>query len=89
MRSYISAQSLHLMTSTENGGFGNTDYGFGWTVSASGYGHGGAYKNLIDIDTTAGRALIFMVQQNGPWGTADGEQIPATLKKLANKAVAH
>jgi hexosaminidase len=86
---YISAQSLHLMTSTENGGFGNTDYGFGWTVSASGYGHGGAYKNLIDIDTTAGRALIFMVQQNGPWGTADGEQIPATLKKLANKAVAH
>jgi hexosaminidase len=86
---YISAQSLHLMTSMENGGFGNTDYGFGWSVSPSGYGHGGAYKNSIDIDPAAGRALIFMVQQSGPWGTAAGDRIPSTLKKLANEAVGH
>ena len=85
---YISERALHLMTSTQNGSLGGTDYGFGWTVSGSTFGHGGAYKNSIDIDPAAGRILVFMVQQNGPWGTPDGDAILPTLKRLANQAVA-
>lgn len=84
---YISERSLHQMTSTENGALGNTNYGFGWGVSKDGFGHGGAYKNSIDIDPVAGRVLVFMVQQNGPWGTPDGDNILPTLKRLANEAI--
>ncbi|MGB6745585.1 MAG: family 20 glycosylhydrolase [Terracidiphilus sp.] len=82
---YISRESLRRMTSTENGGLGGTDYGFGWAVSADGFGHGGAYKNTINIDTSTGRILVFMVQQNGPWGTPAGDGILSTLKQLANQ----
>lgn len=85
---YISETSLHAMTSTENSGLGKTNYGFGWTISASGFGHGGAYKNAIDIDTATGRILVFMVQQAGAWGTADGDAMIPRLKELANTMVA-
>ena len=84
---YISEASLHAMTSTENQGLGKTNYGFGWTISANGFGHGGAYKNSIDIDTATGRILVFMVQQNGPWGTADGDAMMPKLKQVANEMV--
>ncbi len=84
---YLSPQALQQMTSTQNGGLGGSDYGFGWAVSRDGFGHGGAYKNAIDIDPTAGRVLVFMVQQNGPWGTPAGDAILPTLKRLANQAV--
>lgn len=86
---YISRESLRRMTSTENGGLGGTNYGFGWAVSADGFGHGGAYNNSISIDPIApstGRILVFMVQQNGPWGTPAGDGILSNLKQLANQA---
>jgi CubicO group peptidase (beta-lactamase class C family) len=86
-RRYISAAALHEMTSTQNGGMGGSDYGFGWGVSKDGFGHGGANKNDMEIDTATGRILIFMVQQDGPWGTPAGDEISATLKRLANELV--
>jgi CubicO group peptidase (beta-lactamase class C family) len=85
---YLSERALHQMTSTQNGGLGGTDHGFGWSVSSGTFGHGGAYKNAIDIDPAAGRILIFMVQQSGPWGTPAGDAILPTLKRLANDLVA-
>ena len=85
---YLSERALHQMTSTQNGGLGGTNYGFGWAVSDGTFGHGGAYKNAIDIDPATGRILIFMVQQNGPWGTPAGDAILPTLKRLANDLVA-
>jgi CubicO group peptidase (beta-lactamase class C family) len=85
---YLSKRALHQMTSTQNGGLGGTDYGFGWSVSDGTFGHGGAYKNAIDIDPAAGRILVFMVQQNGPWGTPAGDAILPTLKQIANDLVA-
>ncbi len=81
-RRYLSPQALRLMTSTQNGGLGGTNYGFGWAVSEGGFGHGGAYKNAIDINSADGRVLVFMVQQNGPWGTKDGDAIMPTLKRM-------
>jgi hexosaminidase len=85
---YISLSSLHVMTSTENRGLGKTEYGFGWAIEKDGFGHGGAYKNDIDIDTATGRALVFMVQQDGPWGTKDGDAMLPHLKQMANEVPA-
>jgi CubicO group peptidase (beta-lactamase class C family) len=80
---YISEQSLHAMTSRQNGGLGGSDYGFGWGVSEDGMGHSGAFKNDMAIDTVDGRIFIFMVQQDGAWGTPEGDSMDATLKRLA------
>jgi CubicO group peptidase (beta-lactamase class C family) len=85
---YLSAESLHAMTSTQNHGLTGTNYGFGWSISDSGFGHGGAYKNAFEIDAKRGSILIFMVQQAGPWGTADGDAIVPTLTRLAGELVA-
>jgi CubicO group peptidase (beta-lactamase class C family) len=85
---YISPQALHEMTSTENKGLGGSNYGFAWNISQSGINHGGAYKNAMDIDLATGRVLVFMVQQQGSWGTTDGDQIVSTLSRLANDIVA-
>ena len=85
---YISQSSLHQMTTEQNGGLGKTSYGFGWSISANGFGHGGAYRNVMEIDTLKGRILIFMVQQNGPWGTAEGDGIVSNLERLSDGLVA-
>jgi len=85
---YISQASLHQMTTEQNGGLGKASYGFGWSISASGFGHGGAYRNVMEIDTLKGRILIFMVQQNGPWGTGEGDGIVSNLERLSDALVA-
>jgi CubicO group peptidase (beta-lactamase class C family) len=85
---YVSSKAFEEMTSRQNGGMGGSDYGFGWNVEKHGFGHGGAYKNAMEIDPETGRILVFMVQQHGPWGTKDGEAINSTLKRLADNMVA-
>jgi CubicO group peptidase (beta-lactamase class C family) len=85
---YISPNALQEMTSRQNGGLGGTSYGFGWSVSSSGFGHGGAFKNAMEIDSVKGRILVFMVQQDGTWGTPEGDAIVSTLQRLADDMVA-
>jgi CubicO group peptidase (beta-lactamase class C family) len=85
---YISQASIREMTSEQNGGLGKTSYGFGWSISASGFGHGGAYKNAMEINVAKGYILVFMVQQNGPWGTAEGEGIEPNLERLSDAIAA-
>jgi hypothetical protein len=75
------------MTMTENMGLGKSNYGFAWNITKTGFDHGGAYKNAMSIDTTTGRVLVFMVQQQGDWGTDQGKQIVSTLKQLSNDIV--
>ena len=87
-RRYISVQALHTMTSEQNSGLGGSSYGFGWGVSKTGFGHGGAFRNAMEIDTVKGRILIFMVQQDGTWGTSAGDAITPTLEKIADDLVA-
>jgi CubicO group peptidase (beta-lactamase class C family) len=84
----LSEAAIHEMTTPQNGGHGKGGYGLGLSVDKGSFGHGGAFKNAMDIDPAAGRILVFMVQQDGPWGTADGDAINATLEGLANKVVA-
>jgi len=87
-RRYISVNALRQMTSVQNGGLGGSDYGFGWGVSSDGMGHGGAYNNAMEISRTKGRILIFMVQQNGQFGTAEGKTIIKSLEPLADSVAA-
>ena len=86
-KQYISGKSLHEMTSRQNGGLGGKEYGLGWTVSKDSIGHGGAFKNGMEIwvaeGVAEGRILIFMVQQDGPWGSLAGEAIMPTLERIS------
>jgi CubicO group peptidase (beta-lactamase class C family) len=84
---YISPESLHAMTSVQNGGMEKHEYGFGWSISKNGFGHGGAFNNAMEINTTTGRILIFMVQQDGHWGTPQGDAMVPTLEKLSDELV--
>lgn len=85
---YISLASLREMTSRQNKQLSKTGYGFGWSVSSGGYGHGGAFKNDMEINPDKGRVLIFMVQQDGPWGTTEGDAIISRLSQLSDEMVA-
>lgn len=87
-RRYLSVNAVREMTSIQNMGLAGSDYGFGWGISADGMGHGGAYNNAMEISRTKGRILIFMVQQNGPWGTDEGKTIVKTLEPLADSLAA-
>ena len=88
-KQFISPASLRAMTSVQNGGMEKHDYGFGWSISKNGYGHGGAFNNAMEIDTTTGRILIFMVQQDGKWGTEAGKAMMPALEKFADDLVLH
>jgi len=37
----------------------------------------------MDIDATTGRIFIFMVQQDGSWGTPAGDTMTSTLEGIA------
>jgi len=74
------------MTSRQNGNLDASGYGLGWSVFPGVIGHGGAYKNAMDIDLNHGRIYILMVQQSGPWGTAAGDKLLPTLERLAATA---
>ena len=86
-RRYLSEAAIKQMTTEQNGGHGNTSYGLGLGLNKGSYGHGGAFKNNMDINPTTGRILVFMVQQDGPWGTPAGDAIVSTLQKLADQQV--
>jgi CubicO group peptidase (beta-lactamase class C family) len=82
---YLSQAAIHEMTTLQNHRFGGHGYGLGWGIETSSFGHGGAFKNAMDIDPATGRILIFMVQQDGSWGTPAGDAIVPTIERLANQ----
>jgi len=84
----VSEAAIHEMTRTQNKGFGGKNYGLGWSIGEHGFGHGGAYNNALEINPEAGRILIFMVQQAGPFGRDVGESIVPTLEKISDRLVA-
>ncbi len=84
----VSEAAIREMTREQNKHLGSASYGLGWSVSETGFGHGGAYNNSMEIDRSKGWILIFMVQQSGPYGSAAGKTIVPTLEKLAAQLVA-
>jgi CubicO group peptidase (beta-lactamase class C family) len=84
---YISPGLLREMTSLQNSGMGDKDYGFGWTVLKNGFGHGGAYETQMEINTAKKSIFIFMIQKGGPWGTPAGDAVIPTVERLADDVV--
>lgn len=83
----VSEAAIREMSRTQNKGLGGKNYGLGWGVGEHGFGHGGAYNNAMEINPSSGRILVFMVQQNGHYGTSAGENIVPTLERLADELV--
>lgn len=84
----VSEASIREMTRVQNHGLTGKDYGLGWSVGEHGFGHGGAYSNAMEIRPGTGRILVYMVQQNGHYGTAAGDTIVPTLERAADNLVA-
>lgn len=85
---YVSREAIQEMTTRQNGNLSSRGYGLGWSVSPGAAGHGGAYSNAMDIDFTKGRIFLFMVQQNGAWGTPAGEAMIPALERMADQMIA-
>ena len=72
-RVYLSPDAVRMMTTKETPPMVSTTYGFGWQIGQDGrYSHGGAYKTYMGVDPARGLVTVFLVQQNGHWGTPTG-----------------
>jgi len=80
---YLSESSVRRMTSKQTGAAVKEEYGFGWAVSKSGFGHGGAYSTNMTIDREQGLILVWLVQHAGYPG--DGNKSFETFKVAAEK----
>jgi CubicO group peptidase (beta-lactamase class C family) len=77
---YVSAEAIREMTRKQTGDAIKENYGLGWSVGPTSFGHGGAYSTHLGIDTQRQLVTVFMVQHAG-YGGADGARIlPAFLK---------
>ncbi len=78
---YLSPESLLMMTSKQTAE-GLASYGFGYSVTGTSFGHGGAHATNMSIDPAKGIVTIFMVQHSG-WRTDDGKKILPAFQKAA------
>jgi CubicO group peptidase (beta-lactamase class C family) len=84
---YLSPESVKLMTTEETGPEVKVNYGFGWCIDSGGYSHGGAYKSYMGVDKKRGLVLIFLVQLSQTWGTERGKDVLSTFVKAAQTMV--
>ena len=84
---FISEAAIQRMTTKQTGDANKQSYGFGWGVGGNTFGHGGAYKTDLTINSQQGLITIFMVQQSGDWPTPDGKEILPTVHATAAKLV--
>ncbi|MFC6646505.1 serine hydrolase domain-containing protein [Granulicella cerasi] len=65
---------------TATDGSGNpARYGLGLYIRSDGVGHPGAYKTEMRLDTQHDLITVFMVQQQGPWLSKDGDRMVGLL----------
>lgn len=64
-RKYLSAESVHTMTSRQTPATVQQNYGLGWQIQPTGFGHGGAHATNMSINPQQGIVTIFMVQHAG------------------------
>jgi CubicO group peptidase (beta-lactamase class C family) len=87
-RRYISEASIARMTTKQTAPEVTTEYGLGWGVEGSNYGHGGALKTNMNINPKLGLITIFLIQQGNDWRDAEGEKILPAFRAAAEKLVA-
>ncbi len=81
---YLSAAGVAQLTSKQTPDEIESGYGFGFAVSPSGWGHGGAYSTNTSVDTQTGLILVWLVQHAGfPGGGKDSQN---EFRKAALKA---
>ena len=71
------------MTSKQTPAALKDGYGFGFTVGAREFGHGGALYTETAIDTSSGLITIFLIQQAGFIG--DGAKLRTEFKRVARE----
>jgi CubicO group peptidase (beta-lactamase class C family) len=77
----LSEAAVVQMTSKQTGDTLKEGYGYGWSLRAGSFGHGGAYSTSLNIDPVRGLITVFMVQQAGFPG-----QESAALERAINTA---
>jgi len=82
---YLSEAAIKMMTTKETPAALKDNYGFGYAVNGTSFGHGGAYSTNFSVDPQAGLVLVFMVQNAG-WRTDDGKKILGEFNKAAVQA---
>lgn len=80
----LSAAAVKEMTSRQTAPSIKQAYGFGLSVSAEGYGHGGAYATNMNVDTARGLVTVFMVQQSGAF-PGRGKEASGAFGKAAKE----
>jgi len=81
---YVSQAAVTQMTSKQTGDAPEADYGFGWAVDGTHFGHGGAYSTFMRIERKRGLITVFLVQHAG--FPAGGETAGETFRKAAEQA---
>jgi CubicO group peptidase (beta-lactamase class C family) len=75
-RKYLSEAAVKQMTSKQTGDALKEGYGFGFQVSPTTFGHGGAHATNMTVDTARGLVTVWMIQHAGfpgEGGKAHGE----------------
>jgi CubicO group peptidase (beta-lactamase class C family) len=84
---YLSEAAVKEMTKRQTPKTLKESYGLGWSVKGDGFGHGGAYKTNMNIDTKRGLITVFMVQQSGEFPN-NGKQCSPAFRKAAEESFA-
>ena len=80
-RRYLTEGSVRELTRKQTGPGVKEGYGLGFAVSASEFGHGGAYSTSMSIDRGRGLILVWMVQHAGYPG--DGGRAQSVFREAA------
>ena len=83
-RRYLSEAAVKEMTSKQTGDTLKEGYGFGFSVSPTTFGHGGAHATNMTVDTQRGLVTVWMVQHAGFPG--NGSQAQSAFQQAAAAA---
>jgi CubicO group peptidase (beta-lactamase class C family) len=78
----ISEEAVKQMTTEQTGDAVKDNYGLGFSLGGTTFGHGGAYSTNMTVDSKRGLITIFMVQHNG-WA-GDGAKSLGVFQKAAS-----
>ncbi|HEV3236479.1 MAG TPA: serine hydrolase domain-containing protein, partial [Gemmataceae bacterium] len=78
----LSEEAVKQMTAKQTGDAVKDNYGLGFALGGTTFGHGGAYSTNMTVDSKRGLITIFMVQHNG-WA-GDGAKSLGVFQKAAS-----
>jgi CubicO group peptidase (beta-lactamase class C family) len=82
-RRFLSEDAIKQLSSKQTGESLKDNYGLGFALGGSTFGHGGAYATNMNIDTKRGLITVWMVQHAGFSG--DGGKAQGAFRKAAEE----